>query len=326
MDTPMQRSQLSRHNSLTRALIILAAIVVGILFFAPAPLDAKGPSNPHTVLSNRGARWNAAHSDVNSFSSFVATAAPLNQSEDAAEAAQPARLLAPRNPGSVIGADNRTRVQDIGAFPFRAIAFVQTEFPGGFYLECTGFLIGEHTVATAGHCVYSPGLGWAHAARVMPAVNGAVQTFGAATGNEFFAVAGWVNNMEPEYDYGAIQLNQDIGKKTGWLGMANLDNSMLDRAAVSVTGYPADHPYRTMWTMTSSLRRVTATRLYYNIDTYAGQSGSPVYNARFTRACGYCVVGIHGYGTAADPRGKLNSGVRMTSAVLDNFIAWRNMP
>lgn len=326
MGTRMRTSQHSRQRSLILGLIILAAIVVGILFFASAPLDAKGSSNPHTVLSNRGARWNAPHSAVNSFSSFAANAAPLNQSEHAAEAAQPARLLAPRAPGSVIGADNRTRVQNTSAFPFRAIAFVQTEFPGGFYLECTGFLIGEHTVATAGHCVYSPGLGWAHAARVMPAVNGAVQTFGVATGDEFFAVAGWVNNFEPEYDYGAIQLNQNIGKKTGWLGMANMDNAVLDRATVSVTGYPADHPYRTMWTMTAPLRRVTAARLYYNIDTYAGQSGSPIYNARFTRACGYCVVGIHGYGTAADPRGKLNSGVRLSSAVLDNFIAWRNMP
>ena len=108
--------------------------------------------------------------------------------------------------------------------------------------------------------------------------------------------------------------------------MAALTDSELHQAIVSLTGYPADKPPDTMWTMSGSLQRITPLRLFYNMDTYAGQSGSPVYNATFTRACYYCVVAIHGYGTGGDPQGRNNSGVRITQAVLDNYLSWRKLP
>lgn len=309
-----------------RVLILIATILGCVLFFPAAPARAADPITVNTVVSRSGAHWNAPPSAQPYFPTYSPPAHPSRtKSNTGPERDAAISMLAPTAPGSVIGKDGRTRVTNTRDLPYRAIVFLSIDF-GIATLECTGILIGPHTVATAGHCVHDPGLGWAVNAHAYPALDGKNTPFPAAIGTEFFTVTGWIESAEPEFDYGAIQLDTDIGNETGWLGMSVLDNAMLSKLPVRVTGYPADKPHKTMWTMAGPIQRVSPLRLFYEIDTYAGQSGSPVYNAYSSRSCMYCVVGIHGYGTNADPREKFNSGVRITSAVLNNYSYWRKLP
>jgi len=311
---------------LGRTLFFATLLVASLVFYYPAPVAADDPISVNTIVSSTGSQWNAPPAPENFFPTYVPPTTPsANQTTDV-EFAQPRHLLALRAPGSIIGADGRTQIQDTREFPYRAIVFLQVQFDGGYYLECSGTLIGAHTVATAGHCVRDAGLGWARGARVYPALNGDTAPYEMARALEFYSVTGWIESYQPEFDYGAIQLDRDVGSETGWLGMTVLDKTELQRMTLRVTGYPADKPPKTMWTMTGQARRITTLRLFYDMDTYAGQSGSPVYNAAPARACSYCVVAIHGYGVGGDLRGKYNSGVRITSPVLDNFVAWRKLP
>jgi glutamyl endopeptidase len=308
--------------------LLAVAVIVGCaLFFAPGTVVADEPITVNTIVSRSGAHWNAPPSAEPFFPAYAPPAAPesANYSFSFPELGRPANSLALRAPGSIIGKDGRTRIQDTRVFPYRALVFLRVDF-GGYTLECTGALIGAHMVATAGHCVRDPSLGWATGARVYPALNGTSAPYEMALGTEFYSVTGWLESFRPEFDYGAIRLDKDAGSETGWFGMTVFDKPTLRKLTVRVTGYPADKPYKTMWTMAGPLRRVTALRLFYDIDTYAGQSGSPIYDTTVSRACSYCVVGIHGYGVGGDPRARFNSGVRITHAVLDNFVAWRKLP
>ena len=315
------------HNRTARALFLTAAILGCVLFFPVHFAHASDPITVNTVVSRSGALWNAPRAAEPYFPTYSpppgATIKPTRY--PLPERAAPAKRMSPAAPGSVIGHDARTRITDTNEMPYRAIVFLTIDY-GAVSLECTGFLIGPHTVATAGHCVRDPGLGWAIQAHAYAALNGKKAPYPSAHGVEFYTVTGWIETFAPEFDYGAIQLDTDLGTRTGWLGMSIVDKTTLQKMSVRVTGYPADKPFRTMWTMAGPVARVTPLRLYYAIDTYAGQSGSPVYNAVSTRSCMFCVVGIHGYGINADPQGSYNSGVRITPAVLNNYAAWRKLP
>lgn len=315
-----------RLVSLSGRLIFSFAAILGcVLFFIPSPVRAADPVTVNTIVSRSGAQWNAPPSAQPFFPTYTPPSSPKPSRQTPSEPDPARRPLVPRFPGSIIDLDGRTRVRDTSAFPYRALVFIQLDYDI-FYLECTGILIGPHTVATAGHCVHDPSLGWAKHARIFPGVDGSNAPFGAADAVEFYSVTGWLESNAPEFDYGAIALDHDIGSQTGWLGMSVLDNTTLSHLNTRITGYPADKAHETMWTMTGPLKRVAPLRLFYPIDTYAGESGAPIYNAFPSRNCMYCVVGIHGYGIDSDPREKYNSGVRITSAVLDNFISWRNLP
>jgi glutamyl endopeptidase len=108
----------------------------------------------------------------------------------------------------------------------------------------------------------------------------------------------------------------------GWKAM---DGKLLNHQ-VTLRGYPGDKsPYGTEWTMGGVLEQLTQTRVGYSIDTFGGQSGSPVYGkfAFGQQTCKPCVLGIHGYGVGVNPFLTRNSGLRVTQQVFQNLLAWR---
>src|SRR5262249_10631779 len=151
--------------------------------------------------------------------------------------------------------------------------------------SCTGWFIGPHTVATAGHCVYNTAAGtahgWAKVIRVYPGRNGGTAPYGFTTANQLFSVTGWTNNGYVANDYGGIETKAELGNNVGWFGYA-WQASNTFAGAHTVRGYPGDKPSATMWTMNGNITAVSSTRLWYSTDTFGGQSGSPLY--RYTSA------------------------------------------
>ena len=60
---------------------------------------------------------------------------------------------------------------------------------------------------------------------------------------------------------------------------------------------------------------VGARKVYYDVDTYGGQSGAAVY--RIINGARYAVA-VHAYGGSTS-----NSGTRITSGVHTNLVAWK---
>ncbi len=146
-------------------------------------------------------------------------------------------------------------------------------------------------------------------------MNADQRPFGSQTSTAFRSVTSWIRDMNPEYDYGAIVLpNDELGTRVGWFGFAVLSDDQLNAASVSLSGYPADKPPGTQWFMSARLTAVQPRRLSYVIDTFAGQSGSPVWRESNGQ---YRAVGIHAYGDVE------NGATRIVPQVYANMLSWK---
>lgn len=221
------------------------------------------------------------------------------------------------NSESIIGTDERVQVTDTAAYPNSAIVYLEIEFPQGAG-SCSGWMIGPHTLATAGHCVYMSALGgWATSIQVYPGRSGNVTPFGSFSATQWYVKKKWTKKEKPKFDFAAVNLATDIAATVGTFGFAyNDDNSFWTEYPLTVRGYPGEKPTATLWTMDGAIGSINKTRTFYAIDTSGGQSGSPAFGI-LGAECDPCGFGIHTYGTSS--AWTLNSATRITGSVF-NFL------
>jgi len=303
-------------NPLARGLLLGALLLTILGLAAPAAIThAQGP-DPYLVVRNDGAVFQTPASGKLLSTSYKPTIAPealVNESVGSKNL----KPLGAVNPESVIGPDGRTQVTNTSAYPNSAIAQLEVDFPSGSG-TCTGWFIDANRLATAGHCVYDPSMNeWATSITVYPGRNGGTAPFGVFAATNWYTVNGWINSGKTKYDYGLIKLGSDVGNTVGWFGYGwtATDSFLLNRNS-NVRGYPGDKSYGTTWTMKGRIKQVQKSRLFYQIDTYGGQSGSPHYG-RWNKNCNPCAFGIHTYGVGG--KWSMNSSTRITQNVF-NFL------
>ena len=220
-------------------------------------------------------------------------------------------------PETVCGSDDRVQTGSTAAAPWRWICKLIITFPNGAKGGCTGWFIGPKAVMTAGHCVYSRSNGgWARQIEVIPGMMGATRPYGSMIGTSFRSVTAWTQNSDPNYDYGCIILpSPSLGNAVGYFGFASLTDASLQNLLLNNSGYPGDKPAGTQWFNAGRATNITARKIYYMLDTYGGQSGSPTW--RLANGQRHA-VGIHAYG------GCPNSSSRIVPAVYNNMMSWRN--
>ena len=228
--------------------------------------------------------------------------------------------LAAFAPESVIGTDDRTQITNTSAHPWRMHASLRITAADNSSWIGTGWFIGPHTLATAGHVVfiYAPGTprhGWVRSIQVMPGRNGNTLPYGSVTSTDFRSVSGWMNNGDQNYDYGAIRIPIELGNTVGWFGFGVYSDSTLLASTANISGYPGDKPSGTQWYHARQVASVNSRKVYYAIDTAGGQSGSAVYRVIDGGRYG---IAIHAYGGAT-----ANSGTRIIQPVYDNLVAWK---
>lgn len=217
--------------------------------------------------------------------------------------------------------DDRVKITDTSIYPWRVHASLLITAADGSGWIGTGWFIGPHTLMTAGHVVYIknsgvPGRdGWVRSIDVMPGRNGTKLPYGKVTSKNFRTVTGWANNGDENFDYGAIITPTNLGNTTGWFGFGVYSDSDLKASVGNISGYPGDQPSGTQWYDAHRIANVNARKVYYDIDTFGGQSGSAVYRIKSGGRFG---IAIHAYGGATT-----NSGTRIVTPVFDNMVAWK---
>lgn len=222
---------------------------------------------------------------------------------------------------TVHGPDDRVQITATGTLPWRMNASLLITAADNSQWIGTGWFIGPHTLMTAGHVVFIknsgvPGRdGWVKRIQVMPGRNGGTLPYGSVTSTNFRSVTGWTGSGNENFDYGAIILPTNLGNSTGWYGFGVYSDADLNASVGNIAGYPGDKPTGTMWYASHRIASVNATKVYYDIDSYGGQSGSAVYRIIGSQRFG---VAIHAYGGAVT-----NSGTRINTAVFNNMTAWK---
>lgn len=239
-------------------------------------------------------------------------------------------LSNPRNVfESILGdVDRRKQVLETDLLPWRMLCSLEIESATGLPYVGTGWFAGPRTVITAGHCVYDPielG-GWAKRINVIPARNGEPNPdFGDSASKEFSTTDRWLEAQDPDFDYAAIHLSEDLGTEVGSFGIGVLPDSELQNRLVNVAGYPVSPGNgRFQYFHANRIKAVTARRVFYDIDTMGGQSGGPVW-VYLDGSEEPTVIGIHAYGVGAVPAGLnvvANSGPRILPEVLALIREW----
>lgn len=111
-------------------------------------------------------------------------------------------------------------------FPYSTIGKLFFTIPGRGNYVCSASSVNSNNrsvVWTAGHCVFTRGVGWHTNFVFVPARRSFANPFGLWTARQAWTLVGWTNGFF-EYDMGALVMNRGgtanlhIGNAVGWLG------------------------------------------------------------------------------------------------------------
>lgn len=216
----------------------------------------------------------------------------------------------------LFGLDGRKKVTHTHKWPYRtfgqiSMIFGDTEYGG------SGFMVGPHHFLTAAHNIYGKDKGgWPAQVFVRLALNGVAMPFGEVRATKIYTFKQYTDHEDPNFDLALVILEKSVGHQTGWCGLMSAPDAKLVQESINVTGYPGDKNLIEMWGMGYVLHQVQKERLFYEIDTYPGQSGSAIWVHKWGHPY---VIGVHTHGEGGAEVG--NSGVRLSKEKFNKIVA-----
>ncbi len=198
--------------------------------------------------------------------------------------------------------------------------------PGG----CSGSMIDEFVLLTAGHCVhygapanpaswqwanqvvFSPGQDWERIGG--PGTHRSeYQPYGEALGVQSYSLTGWINHGDFDFDMAWVRLDRNIGNYTGWFDYGYENDNAFYNDTGHTMGYPGDltPTEYDMYQVVSGHAAdngITTHQLHTDtIDIMPGQSGSSLYYFNRLRPVVHGVVSHHVF-TDLDGNGRWTPG------------------
>lgn len=216
-----------------------------------------------------------SHRDVRRRAGFAPLEHPPDTASSGDREAKPSYTASAHK---VFGNDDRYPVLDATRYPWSTVCSIESIFPDGSELFASGVLIGPGEVLTAGHAVHDAAAGgWAESVRVIPAYEFGDEPFGFAFAADLRSFEAWTDRQDAEFDLALVELDEDLGFDTGWLGYADETDATLLSSIVNTAGYPTDlDDGEAMWAAQDFLSDVSDAQLFFRgaLDASGGQSGS----------------------------------------------------
>lgn len=161
---------------------------------------------------------------------------------------------------------------------------------------CSGFLAGENIIATAGHCVNSgnlPNVRFVFGF-VMTDASNAVTLLNADQVYRGSAVLGYQNSGD--FDYSVVQLDRVVTAPGACPLPIRREGTVPLGTNIGVIGHPSGLPMKIAFGAQTVVKANSNTGYFIaNLDTYGGNSGSPVLNATTGVVEGVLVRGERDY-------------------------------
>jgi V8-like Glu-specific endopeptidase len=133
-------------------------------------------------------------------------------------------------------APSTSLVENTTVSPYQAVGKIFGRFGGQGFVG-SGFVVGESTIATAGHCVYNFESGeWASDLIFLPQYRNG-ETIGTWTVRDIITPIGWRRDRSYEHDLGFVILSRPIRPQTGKIGL--MANFPPNQGPYTAIGYPA---------------------------------------------------------------------------------------
>eukprot|EP00775_Hariotina_reticulata_P013157 gene13157-13287_t len=187
---------------------------------------------------------------------------------------------------TIFGRDDRQQITGPSNFPFNAVGLINFKVDN-IGKGCSGALIGPQAVLTAAHCVCSPTNKDITAAYWQFAPNhvasGPDPRYGWASAIRFSFNTGFWTSDWWLWDIAVVIIDKRLGDQTGALGYAWSPDGVV--GGLNTAGYPGDKPYGSFYRISADACQVDDTNgsnvlLEHKCDVYAGQSGSPMWDAQ----------------------------------------------
>jgi hypothetical protein len=165
---------------------------------------------------------------------------------------------------------------------------------------CTAFVVGTDLIATAGHCIESDGTPTVSEFRIvfgyqMEDAATPVTTIPAA---DVFSAVEVVSRVEngSGADYAVVRVDRPIVTASRKALPIRRTGTIADQARIGVIGHPAGLPLKIAFGGRSAVRDNSSNEYFVaSLDTYGGNSGSPVFNQETLQVEGILVRGEADY-------------------------------
>lgn len=231
---------------------------------------------------------------------------------------------------AIIGSNDITVVDNPTATPYCSTVCLQITTNNGGTNYGSGFMIWPNALATAAHNLYSiKEKAYVKSVNVAPARSDNSKPFGSENVSAISMIVSdsYLAGTSSE-DWAIITLKNNLGTKTGWLGLHWQSSNYSSSQLVYAYGYPsqingADARYR-MCKSSGYIRSQTSKYLKGDWDLTGGFSGGPL--VEYISGAGYVAIGIHKDGSTIDGSSYPTSytgALRITQSLYTLFLSYR---
>jgi glutamyl endopeptidase len=190
----------------------------------------------------------------------------------------------------------------------------------------SGVMIGPDLTLTCAHNLYLSPLiqskypyldPYAKIATFLPGINGK-QVFEESKVDKAIIAPEWVKSNDPGQDLALLHLEKSLGLKVGYSAMDVIP--LKEELVVSITGYPGELQDQ-MYTMNGPIKQIRSHKIFYDIDTTSGNSGSPISIIPNDIPANPICIGIHTTGAGALA---LNGGIYINQEKFNKIGGWVN--